>query len=193
MEFSYKVSEAEYLSASRLGTKVPSRSTLKTVVFWLFVLLCFMVFFSVVQRNGRQTDSSGQPAPAQTSEVEPVHQAAPTRALLYNAAPIVLIVGFWFFVIKVILPGRLKKMYTKDPLMQGEFTVGITPEGVSICNTAGTSSRTPWTIYDCWREAESVIILVLHTRVYFAVSLTGLSEARKTELRGILSAALPKR
>ena len=88
---------------------------------------------------------------------------------------------------------RLRRIYRKDPLMQGQFTVNLSPESISIQNTAGTSAKTGWNIYKGWREGKGIIVLLLHPGTAFAMSLAGLSEPERSELRGVLNSALPKK
>jgi hypothetical protein len=87
---------------------------------------------------------------------------------------------------------QLRRQYRKDPAMQGQFTINITPESISTHNTAGSSSNTGWNIYDYWREGKGMILIVCQSGVAVPISLAGLSEAQQNELRGILAAALPK-
>jgi hypothetical protein len=71
--------------------------------------------------------------------------------------------------------------------------VNITPELISTQNTAGTSSKTGWNIYDYWHEGKGIILLVYHSGAYFLLSLASLSDAQRDELRAILAAAIPKK
>ena len=88
---------------------------------------------------------------------------------------------------------RLRRLYRKDPRMQGQFTVSITPDFISTENTAGTTSKCAWNVYDYWCEGKDVIVLAFHSGSYFILSLAGLSEPQQGELRGILKAALRKK
>jgi hypothetical protein len=88
----------------------------------------------------------------------------------------------------------LRRRFRKDPLMQGQFTVNITPESISIENATGTSSQSKWDDFFVWYEAEGVIVLVSRSKTSsILIGLAGLSEAQRDELRGILTAALPKK
>ena len=77
--------------------------------------------------------------------------------------------------------------------MQGEFTANITPQSISLKNTAGTDFTSVWNVYEYWREAKDVIIVVFRSGGYSTLSLAGLSEPQRNELRGILSTVLPRR
>jgi hypothetical protein len=189
MEFSYKVSEADYLAAWKLRIKtMRSRSVVKTVMFWVFILVCLILFWTIVQKTNHQPlprpDESefSTPAPAPTS-----------KSLLMNAGPLVLIAGVWISIVFVWVPRRVRHIYRKDPSMQGEFTIDVTQSAISTRNTAGTTSSAGWNIYESWSEKKDVIILVFRSGAYFILSLSGLGPAQRDELRSILSAALPKK
>jgi hypothetical protein len=193
MEFSYKITEAEYVQACKLGRKVSSRSLFRLVMFWVFVLVCLMMLWGVVRRNSQQPDVSDQPAVTEQSSTEPENNGHGMRAFLVNIGPFVLVAGIWVVVLFGVTPMRLRRIYRKDPFMQGQFTVSILPESISIQNTAGSSSHTEWNVYERWREGKDVIVLKLQSGAYSAMSVAGLSNAQRDELRGILSAALPKK
>jgi hypothetical protein len=189
MEFTYRISEAEYLNAAKLRLKGTRRfGTIKTVLFWVFIFVCLMLLLSVVQHHHQQVSPIPDEAVAQT-----VDSGHVVRAILENIGPFALLIGIWLFMMFRFVPARLRRLYRKDPSMQGQFTVNITPDSLLTQNTAGTSSKTGWNIYDCWREGNGVIMLVFHSGAYFLLSLASLSDAQRNELRGILATALPKK
>lgn len=185
MEFSFKVSEAEFLRAAKLERKSSRRSSLKTAVFWILVMLGLMFLYIAVQPPGHVPGVSSQPASV--------------RALIRGAAisqrigPFLVISGVWTLIIAVLLPIRMRYIYRKDPRMQGEFTIRLTPDSISTENTAGSLSMSAWNIYDYWCEDKGVIVLRFRSGSYSILSLAGLSNTQRSELRSILSAALPKR
>jgi len=188
MEFSYKVSEQEYAEAWKLKQKGGSRSAiLKTVMFWVFILVCLVLLWSVVNRSSRTApvvDSPAPTAPADTS---------PSKALLVNAGPFIAVVAVWCFLLFGARPILMRRRYRKDPSMQGQFTVDITPVSMSTKNTVGTSSTIGWNVCEFWREGKNVIILCFHSGAYFILGLTELPDPERAELRDILSAVLPKK
>jgi len=107
---------------------------------------------------------------------------------------LVLMVGLW--VLHSVVSPKLRRLgYRKDPSMQGEFTVDLKPDSITIQNSVGTFFRSVWNAYFGWYEARGVIVLLSHvaTPISTLIPLAGLSEAQRDELCGILSAALPKR
>ncbi len=88
---------------------------------------------------------------------------------------------------------QLRRLYRKDPLMQGQFTVNLSQESISIQNTAGSFSKTGWNLYDYWREGKNLIMLVFHTGAFFLISTADLSDAQRDELRSILTVGFQKK
>jgi len=185
MEFSYRISETDYLNAER-PLKISKSSIVKTIMFWLIILACLMVLITWLQHS-----------PQRAPVVQPptVHRVEPSRNAwdyIEGFGPLLLAVGLWALT-SVLGPKLLRRRYKKDPAMQGQFTVTLTPESISIQNTAGISTRSGWDSYFGWYEAKGVMVLFSRPATRFLVSLAGLSDAQQNELRGILTAALPKK
>jgi hypothetical protein len=196
MEFSYRVSEKDYLQAWKLRNK---NLIGKTILFWVFILICLTLFWILASRQASSpptqasephaSSSAGQAgtlpasAPAPKRNSEPF--LSPTRWAIYVAIPIlVALLNF---------KKPLYRLYRKDPSMQGQFTLNLTSAAVAFQNTAGISSRVAWGLYDYWREGKDVLILSYKAGAYFIVNLANLSDPQRDELRGILTAALPKK
>ena len=104
-----------------------------------------------------------------------------------------MIAGLWILLVKGLVPLRLRYLYRKDPRMQAYFVVELTGDSISTYNAAGTSSRSAWNVYDGWCECEGIIVLMFHSGAYSILSLTGLSNLQRDELRSILTDALARR
>jgi hypothetical protein len=198
MEFSYRISEVDYWNALKLKSNPPRYAQVKAIAFWAFILICLVLLWAVVTRNGPKSSTSHPVTTAQQSAANGPHSSSSLDKTLVNLGPSVAILILVVF--SVIKRGpALRAIHRKDPTMQGEFTVKVTPESISIQNTAGTSSKSGWNIYACWREGRDVIVLLPHTNDYLntgtvqILSLAGLSDFQRAELRGILSTALPKK
>lgn len=152
MEFSYKISEAEYLSAAKPKSARTS-SYIKAILFWLAIIGFLVFVLSVVPPRTQQILSG-----------------------LTHVPILILIFGLALLMLK-LQPVILRRRYRKDPSMQGQFTVNITPESISIDNATGTSSQSKWNAYRAWYEAEGVIVLVSRSWAGFLIGLAGLSEA----------------
>ena len=187
MEFSYRISKAEFLIAYNLRHKYSLRSWKRRLFwFWCSVLIGFILLWVIVQRTS---------PPAPVSQHPAIQHTAPTSTkndwAVYMEPAAIL--GVWVFGMFIFPRLRLDRMYRRDPQMQGQFTVNITPDSISTQNTAGTLSKTGWNVYDYWREKKEVIVLVFHLGAFLPVSLASLSEFQRAELRGILNVALPKK
>ncbi|MGA2048896.1 MAG: YcxB family protein [Terracidiphilus sp.] len=183
------MSEKDYLQAWRLRVKVGSKPRLlKTVMFWVFILVCLMLLWVVVAKY----NSKASPAPEDTEPVA-AQTGSSMNSFLWNIGPFVALGGVWAFMLVGLAPMRVRRQHRKDPLMQGEFSVKVTPDSFSMENTAGSSWNSVWGIYEYWREGKDVVILGLRSGTFFILGLASLSEAQRAELRGILGSSLPKK
>jgi hypothetical protein len=197
MQFSYRVSEAEYNRAFQLRIKKRfGQTTVTTIMFWVFILVCLMMLWAVVQKSTSGTSHDSTPTVSQPDQDAPAPiQNRPTssHSLITNVGPFVLIGAVWLFMMFQVLPGRIRRLYRKDPAMHGEFTVEVTPASLRVQNTAGVNAENSWNLYQAWREHRGIIVLLLKSGTYFILSIAGLSESQRQELRGILSSALPEK
>ena len=193
MEFSYKVSEKEFREAWRVERRASSRSSLKTAAFWISIMLGLVLLYRVMQPSHYQPGIANLQAQAEFSTMGPVNQATAASTFIERAGPFLVLAGLWIIIVTALVPMRLKYLYRKDPRMQAQFTVDITPNFIFTHNSAGTTSKSGWNVYQYWCEGKSVIVLMFRSGSYSILSLTGLSELQRGELRGILSASLKKR
>jgi hypothetical protein len=122
-----------------------------------------------------------------------VNSANTTSGFLDRFGPFLVIGGLWILIVTGLVPMRLRYLYRKDPRMHGQFAVSLTQDSISTENTAGTTSKCSWNVYDYWCEGKNVIVLMFHSGTYSILSLAGLSQPQRSELRSILNAALPKK
>ena len=200
MQFSYEVSEAEYLAAWKIHSREHARpKTVKVVMFWAFVLVCLLVLWVVVQKNAHHSPTrvgNGDATAVTDSDEDtpPPPRANVAQSLITNLGPFVLIGGVWVFMILRLLPGgRLRKLYRSDPLMKGTYTVEITPDFIAVQNTAGFSSRSEWNLYEYWKESKDLIVLGLRSQAYFIVALSQHSSEQREEIRILLRSVLAAR
>ena len=193
MEFSYKISEAEFRRAWHVERRASSRASLKTAVFWISIMLGLLLLFKVLQPDRQLPGLSARQPAVHAAMVEPAGNVTAEPTNLERVGPFLVIAGIWILIIWGMIPMRLRRLYHDDPRMQGQFTVSITPEFVLTENTAGTTSKCSWNVYDYWCEGKNVIVLAFHSGSYFILGLAGLSEPQRSELRGILKTALRKK
>jgi hypothetical protein len=185
MEFSYWVSEAEYTRAwkvARRGSYRLIRLSTWFMLFWLSLFLVLILLWVLAYYT----------SPHLPAQQHPFSSASPSGAV-YNVLPFLLVLCIWAYVLFGFTPMRIRRRYRRDPSMQGQFTATITPDSISISNTAGTSSQSGWNAYRGWSEGKDVIVLLSRARNYVILSLAGLAEPQRLELSGMVSGALPKK
>jgi len=214
MEFSFRISQAQFLAAWKLNSKRGATfRVVKRILFWVFILICLCLLWGVVERSSQhpRSESPEQTAPIDATQATesstPSDEAPPGQSgtdsqvaranrghdLLVNVGPFAFLICFWLFLAFGFLPIVLRRNYRKSPAMQGEFTVDITPQSISIRNTAGTSYQSGWNVYEYWREGKDLIILKYISGGFSILNLAGLSGSQRDELRGILATALRRR
>ena len=193
MEFSYKLTEDEFIRGVRLERKASSRSSLKTALFWMSIMAGLMILFAAIRPRDRQTPDTTSAAVLSSAQPSPMTPAGKTAVLLQQVGPFLVIAGLWILLVKGLIPLRLRYLYRKDPRMQAFFVVELTGDSISTYNAAGTSSRSAWNVYDGWCECGGIIVLIFHSGAYSIMSLAGLSPFQQDEVRGILTAALPRK
>jgi hypothetical protein len=188
MEFSYRISEAEYRKVSILEQIGSARSAqFKAVVFWIFILVCLVLLWLVVSRS----------APTGPVRISPsVHPVSPPPGSAHGAAdwlftvPAAVVAVLWAFSQS---RSRQRNNYQRDPEMQGVFTVNLTTQSISVRNSAGTSFESAWSIFESWWEKLGLILLRRRSGTFLVLNLAGLTEPQRAELRSILADALPQK
>lgn len=193
MEFSYRVSEADYRSAWKLRQKAFRRPTFRLVMFWVFVLVCLLMLWTVVQKSANLPDRPQNAVVTQEEPSQPKSQGSSAESLLANVGFFILFLGVWVYLVALRVPRQLRRAYQKDPVMQGQFTVSIEPASITLRNTAGTLFQAGWNVYESWGQRQEVVVLFLRNGTASILNLAGLTDYQRNELRSILTAALPQK
>ena len=189
MEFTYRVSEEEYLRAHKVARGMQLRpSTGKTILFWVFVVVCLVLLFSVIQKSASSHSEETMQARAQAPEVP---TSVMVHNILVNIGPLALVpclwVGLWLFWI----PYKVRRQYRRDPNYHGEMTITLDADMVDVRSTTGFLWRNGWNAVDRWREKEGFLLLQMKSRGFLFVNVRNLSEPMREKMRSILAAALP--
>ncbi len=113
--------------------------------------------------------------------------------VLFNILPFDILAFCWVIILKIYVPFMVRRHFRKVMDHHGENFVHLSPEGVSEKSSMGSNSSYPWTVCSHWRESKKVIVILLQSGIYFLFPKACLSTAQQNELRGILTAALPKK
>jgi hypothetical protein len=192
MEFSYRITEAEYLRASKLkplrsfGFRVFKLVRL-IILFWICVFVGLILLWAVVQRSGA---AARQPAAKQVGTGQVL------KAVVLNLGPFLVpfiaIGGAAIYLLFGLERMLTRRKYRNDLRIQGQFTVNITQGRILVLDRVGASSQAGGDSYEWWHESKGLIVLRLRSGAHSVVSLAGLSESQRGELRGVLVATLPK-
>jgi hypothetical protein len=177
MEFSYRLTEKMYLEAFSLHFWRLWRK----IAFSFIAVIALLEFFflSLAIRDGL---SSGEGL-FSTLESDGVTPHLFLFSLVVILSGVVLLMPRW----------RIIRIYRKNPERDGIILVTVTSEHLDVAIEGTGNSCFKWSFYKYWREGKNVIVLTLYSGQYQLLPKSGLSEAQQDELRGILTAALPKK
>jgi hypothetical protein len=181
MEFTYNLTEQEFVRAAKLYRKSAAGSVIRKTAFWAFIILCLLLLFASVMKD----------ATAPRGTVPQEHATVSLSVIALQVGPLLLVAPVLFFVIFVWPRMRLRSMYRKTQALQGEISVRATSEAFSIQTSTGSASTVRWSDIKTWSEREDILLLIYPTKVYQTVSLKELSEQEKTQFRQLLTTALP--
>jgi YcxB-like protein len=110
------------------------------------------------------------------------------NTMLIVLAVLLFLLAYIFFLVPWIVLRPLRR----NPALLSVRRATADAEAFAV-EIEGGSSRMNWTLYKFWREGKNVIIVKLISGQYQMVSKRALSQGQLEELRGILTAALPKK
>lgn len=197
MEFSYQITEDDYVRGCKMALRSKRSTVIKTMLFWTLVLIGLILVFSIIQKSSHvsapesitepQVDSQGE------SEPTPVTRPASAWNIALNFASLVALASIWGFLIFYWLPNANRRQYRKDTNSHGIVTVAIDTQSFALQSTVGTSLRSGWNAFDGWREKDGMVLLRYPAGTFQFLNVAGLSDAEREELRGILRAVLPQK
>jgi hypothetical protein len=191
MEFSYKLTEAEYVLACRIAVKRPGRPWARLLSRSYLFLIFLVVWGSLLAGMVlEQSDLVGITA----DEIRHIHTVP-------EFIPESIIPAICLFVFVVLALGMRplrwldrkarQEHFRTDPSCQAETTVTATPNSISFRSVNG-SSDSIWGCFATWAERNGILVLVTRAGVRKILKISGLTEPEKAEFRMILNAALPK-
>jgi hypothetical protein len=190
MEFSFTITEQDYVKGTRAAMKRNRATTWKTILFSLFITICLVLLVGVVRKNSRVSEIDAdrvESQPAQTQSFGDI------RALTIQVAPFAGLVGPFLFLFLFWVPYQMRVRYRKDTNVHGVFTVVLDTDSFALETSIGSSARSKWSAFKEWHETGDLVLLRYPSSQSQLLVLRGLSEPQREELRGILTAALPKK
>ena len=191
MEFTYKISEQDYLLAASIVVKPPKWGaplwTRYALPIWL---LGFMILATAVGIYSG-SESAGLPHAGSLGAriVQPLLEAIVPASLL---TWLYSITGHLF--LKVVRKKRERALhlanYRANPACQHESTVTLTSEIVRFQCGPNCFTQSPWSGYLEWIEKGNILLLITTGRQRRILQVGSLSNTERQELREILSSAL---
>ncbi len=190
MEFSYQISEDDYVRGSKLAAKTLRTGVVKTILFWAFVVITLVCIFGVITQT-RQVPQDSDDDPAQVTQ--PVSSNPSTQSLIQNLVPLAAVIAVWAGLILFWLPHTVRKRYRKDTNSHGVITLTLDPDQFALRSSTRISYQSGWNAFTEWREKGDLALLRYPNGTFQFIVLSGLSLAEREQLRGILTAVLPRK
>ena len=177
MEFSYKFSKQICVDAFRF-------------MYWtawqkiIFIFLLAMTFWEVifVCRNVVVYQSVGM------GIIDTLTSPPTTFNLMF-----LITFGLWSVAMFLYPWWKAVHYYRKSPMRDRIITASVTSEHIELKFEDIASSCTQWSFYKYWQEGKNTFVMALRSGGFQFFPKTGLNEAQRVELRGILAAVLPKK
>lgn len=178
MEFTYQLTEDDFVAANQLKLKSVHRIITSVVVYSITTF--FWIGLTAIWINPWLHPH----AP---------HLGQDASALQSSLLPGALSLALWILIFRVFSPYFMRRKFRKAQNLRGEFISVLNSEGLAEKSSKGSSTFSPWADFAYWRESKTMIIVVSPTDVFHMLPKSGLSDPQQTELRAILTTALPKK
>jgi len=178
MQFTTKLTESEYMAAFRLHCKSPYRAIANAFAYTLAGLFWIFLIASWIFKGQHPSDPFlGQ------------NVSAFQKALLPGALGILL----WVLFFRVYTPYDTRRKFRKTRSFQIEVFNEINSEGLMQKTAEGSYGFSRWADFSHWRESEQMFIVVYPTGIYCMIPKSAVTAEQQSEIRNILTAALPKK
>ena len=168
MEFTTRISEADFVNAHELRGRLLKSNAIK---YLLYIILAIMIGINLIGL---------------------LLHCLPSGSLNSVILPLVPVMLYNFLYLRLYIPYRLRCIYRKDFSGYEDF-VQINSDGISEQSKNGVASQYPWSAFELWRESQKVLIVVAKSGIFFIFPKCDLTDDQQTELRGILTQVLPKK
>ena len=178
MQFTTKLTEDDYAAACRLMLKSVHRTIASAIayslasIFWLFLMVAWV--FRLLHPGDLFLNQN---------------VSAFERAILPAAVAILI----WILIFRVFVPYANRRKFRKARNLHGEMFTEINSDGLMQKTVEGSYGFSRWADFSFWRESEEIFIVVYPTSVFCLLPKSAMSEAQQSEVRTILTAALPEK
>jgi hypothetical protein len=178
MQFTSKLSEAEYMGAYRLNCKSPYRAIANAIAYTVTSLFWIFLIASWIFKALHPSDPFlGQ------------NVSAFQKAILPGAFGFLL----WVLFFRVYTPYDTRRKFRKTRSFQIEVLNEINSEGLMQKTSEGSYGFSRWADFSHWRESEQMFIVVYPTGIFCMIPKSAVTSEQQNEVRNILTAALAKK
>ena len=185
MKFSYVLGEAEYVEAMKMATRLGLSA--RIVAFAVILLVTVML----IQLTVVPVWIVSLANPAGPGEWALLSWSLIWRVAVHCAIPgLIAMAAFWYWR-RVSLTNQLRRRYRANPNFRGTMTVAIEADRLIVESSHPSRTEESWNCIRRGREAKRVLLLSHPWGTMHMINISGLSEAEREELRGILRASVP--
>jgi len=178
MQFTSKLTEDEYMAAYRLHCRSPYRAIANAFAYTLVSLFWIFLIASWIFKALHPSDQFlGQ------------NVVAFQKAILPGALGLLL----WVLFFRVYTPYAMRRKFRKARSFRSELLNEIRSEGLMQKTAEGSYGFSRWADFSYWRESEQIFIAVYPTGIYCMIPKSAVTAEQQSEIRSILTAALPKK
>jgi len=177
MGFSFRISEAEYVLSATSHVKGHTSSKVGLCIYFILSAMCLHLLIMLTYSQITSTER------------------LPLRLALALYLPfigLIVVPALWHI---VWVPRRFARNYRKSQVLQSEMRVAFSTRGFSRDADFGEPVRTGWERYRYWREFHDIILLVESSNdwEFTPISMKGLQDWQRENLRELMSGILPKK
>jgi hypothetical protein len=194
MEFSYRITEDDYVRGCKIALKSKGSKVFKVILFWALIVIVLTILFGVVQKYTHSSDTQmSQTEPQPDSDQVQAPPSHPWANIAANVGPLVAVIAVWGFLLLYWLPNATRRQYRKDTNSHGIVTVALDGDSFAFQSSVGISLRAGWNAFKDWREKDGLVVLQYPAGTFQFLNVARLSEAELQELRDILTVVLPRK
>lgn len=192
MEFSYKLTESDYLRASIIAVNRPKRRWARALSYGYLTQLFLVIWGALIAGMMLERSDMVGITAADLRDLHVTSAIIPASivpsAAFFGLVVLLLRLRFlrWF------ISNSRRENFRVDPACQAATTVTVTPQSIAFRSALG-SSESDWRGYSAWAEKDGILLLVTHAGVRKILKISALSDVEKSELLSIVASALQKK
>jgi hypothetical protein len=187
MEFTYRISEEDYVAARKLREKGSKKRSIASVVTQLWLLTLYI--FLILQASSLDVAPQGAGEPARMYSIWG-HIVQGTLLLAFLA---LAFVSCRIIFLHVFRSRSIRRKYAREYRMHSDIVIRITPQDYWIHYTFGQVNSSGWNVFKCWEQDADLLLLYYPSNLFVIVKMTELNGEERAQLLGIVGGVLKNR